>query len=132
MRKSRFPLATRVAVPGLGIDLPVVLQNGHASPSCDAAMYLQGLSQPGEAGVTFLYAHARTGMFLPLLTASLVNNGSRMIGMKVYVWTSDSHLYTYQITQVRRHQYVIPDIWSSSDPRSGSRPRKDPTARRTS
>ena len=108
----RFPLATRVAVPGLGIDLPVVLQTGNTFPWCNTAMYLQGLSQPGEAGVTFLYAHARTGMFLPLLKASLVNNGSRMIGMKVYVWTSDNHLYTYQITQVRRHQYVIPDIWS--------------------
>ena len=107
-----YPVATRVAVPSLGIDLPVVLQTGNAFPWCNAAMYLQEVSQPGEAGVTFLYAHARTGMFLPLLTASLVNNGSRMLGMKVYVWTSDSHLYTYQITQVRRHQYVIPDIWS--------------------
>jgi len=107
-----YPVATRVAVPSLGIDLPVVLQRGNAFPWCNVAMYLPGLSQPGEAGVSFLYAHARTGMFLPLLDASLVNNGTRLLGMKVYVWTSDDHLYTYQVTRVRRHQYTLPDLWS--------------------
>jgi sortase (surface protein transpeptidase) len=106
------PVATRVAVPSLGIDLPVVLQRGNAFPWCNVAMYLTGLSQPGEAGVSFLYAHARTGMFLPLLTASLVNNGARMLGMKVYVWTSDDRMYTYQVIGVRRHQYSLPDLWS--------------------
>ena len=110
----RYPIATRVAMHGMGIDLPVVFQTGNAFPWCNVAMYLAGVSQPGEAGVSFLYAHARTGMFLPLLTASLVNNGSRMIGMKVYVWTSDDHLYTYQVIRVLRHQYTIPDIWSLS------------------
>jgi sortase (surface protein transpeptidase) len=107
-----FPVATRVAVPGLGIDLPVVLQRGNAFPWCDVAMYLTGLSQPGEAGASFIYAHARTGMFLPMLKASLVNNGASMLGMNVYVWTSDDHLYTYQITRVRRHLYALPDLWS--------------------
>ena len=107
-----YPVATRVAVPKLGIDLPIVLQRGTAFPYCNVAMYLTGLSQPGEAGVTFLYAHARTGMFLPLLTASLVNNGARMIGMTVNVWTSDDRLITYRITKVLRHQYSLPDLWS--------------------
>jgi sortase (surface protein transpeptidase) len=109
-----YPLATRVAVPSLGIDLPVVVQKGNAFPWCNVAMCMPQLSQPGEAGVSFIYAHARTGMFLPLLTASLVNNGARMLGMKVYVWTSDDHMYTYQIIRVRRHQYTIPDLWSIS------------------
>jgi hypothetical protein len=107
-----YPVTTRIAMPSMGIDLPVVYQPGNAFPWCNVAMYLPGLSQPGEAGVTFLYAHARTGMFLPLLTASLVNNGARMLGMKVYVYTSDDHLYTYKVTRVLRHQYVLPDIWS--------------------
>ena len=106
------PVTTRIAMPSMGIDLPVVYQPGNAFPWCNVAMYLPGLSQPGEAGVTFLYAHARTGMFLPLLTASLVNNGARMLGMKVYVYSSDDHLYTYKVTRVLRHQYVLPDIWS--------------------
>jgi hypothetical protein len=107
-----YPVATRMAVPMLGIDLPIVLQRGNAFPYCNVAMYLTGLSQPGEAGVTFLYAHARTGMFLPLLNASLVNNGARMIGMTVNVWTSDDRLITYRITRVLRHQYSLPDLWS--------------------
>ncbi len=107
-----YPVATRVAVPKLGIDLPIVLQRGNAFPYCNVAMYLTGLSQPGEAGVTFLYAHARSGMFLPLLNASLVNNGARMIGMTVNVWTSDDRLITYLITKVLRHQYSLPDLWS--------------------
>ena len=91
-----------------------VVQKGNAFPWCNVAMYMPQLSQPGEAGVSFIYAHARTGMFLPLLTASLVNNGARMLGMKVYVWTSDDRMYTYQIIRVRRHQYTIPDLWSIS------------------
>ena len=37
-----FPVATRVAVPGVGIDLPVVLQRGNAFPWCNVAMYLTG------------------------------------------------------------------------------------------
>jgi hypothetical protein len=109
-----YPVATRVAIAKLGIDLPIVLQRGNAFPYCNVAMYLTGLSQPGEAGVTFLYAHARTGMFLPLLNASLVNNGARMIGMTVNVWTSDDRLITYRITKVLRHQYSLPDLWSIS------------------
>jgi sortase (surface protein transpeptidase) len=106
------PIATRVAVPSLGIDLPVVLQRGNAFPWCNVAMYMATLSQPGEAGVSFLYAHARAGMFLPLLNASLVNNGARMLGMKVYVWTNDDRMYTYQITRVLRHKYTLPNLWS--------------------
>ena len=109
-----YAVVTRVAVPSLGIGLPVVLQRGNAFPWCNVAMYMPGLSQPGEAGVSFLYAHARTGMFLPLLMASLVNDGARLIGMKVYVWTSDDRMYTYQVIRVRRHQYSIPDLWSIS------------------
>ena len=34
-------------------------------------------------------------MFLPCERRSLVNNGARMIGMKVYAWTTDGHIYTY-------------------------------------
>ena len=43
-------------------------------PLCDAAQYFRAdaLGQPGQGRATYLYAHARTGMFLPLLTASKV------------------------------------------------------------
>jgi hypothetical protein len=104
-----YPLATRVAISKYGIDLPIVKQVGSAYPLCNVAMYLPALSQPGERGVTFIFAHARTGMFLPLLTASRVNSGKAMVGAIVKVWTSDSKLHTYQIVKVLRHTYVFPN-----------------------
>jgi hypothetical protein len=104
-----YPVATRIVIAAKSIDLPIVVQRGGAFPYCNVAMYLAFMSQPGERGPTFIYAHARTGMFLPLLKASQVNNGRAMLGMKVQVWRSDSMLYTYEVTQVRRHVYTFPN-----------------------
>ncbi len=104
-------VATRVSIPALKIDLPVVSGNGRF-PLCNVAQYLtlQGLPfhpvQPGQTGTTYIYAHARAGMFLPLLTASQVNNGSGMVGYSVLVYASDSKVYWYSISVVRRG--VIP------------------------
>ena len=102
-------VATRVVIPALGIDLPVVKPPGGPDtyPLCNVAMYIQELSQPGLPGATYLYAHARTGMFLPLLEQSKVNNGAAMIGMLVEVYTSDDRLFLYEITEVRRHQLTL-------------------------
>ncbi len=98
-------VATRVVVKDLGIDLPVIRPPDTSSyPLCDVAMFIQDLSQPGFGRATYLYAHARTGMFLPILTASKVNNGAKMLGMVVDVYTSDDQLFVYQISEVRRHQ----------------------------
>jgi hypothetical protein len=104
-------------VPALDIDLPVIRQPGGSSayPVCNVAMYLQapGLTQPGLAGATYLYAHARTGMFLPLLEQSRINNGRAMLGMLVQVYTSDNQYFLYQITEVRRHQLTLTDALSA-------------------
>jgi hypothetical protein len=102
-------VATRVVVPALKIDLPVVRppNDPNAFPYCNVAMYFQMLHQPGEPGATYLYAHARTGMFLPILTASQVNGGARMIGMLVQVYTSDDRLYLYEVVEVRRHVLTL-------------------------
>jgi hypothetical protein len=48
-------------------------------------------------------------MFLPLLDASLVQNGKSMIGMVVEVWTSDNQRFLYAISEVRRHQTDLSD-----------------------
>jgi hypothetical protein len=94
--------ATRVYIPSYKINMPVVPgPNGY--PYCNVAMYQRILWQPNEPGVSFIYAHARTGMFLPLLNASKISNGAAMIGKLVYVYTSDSKMYTYKISSVRRH-----------------------------
>lgn len=97
-----FPKATRVTVPDYKINLAVV-RGPSGYPYCNVAMFMGALNQPQEPGVSFIYAHARTGMFLPLLNASKVNNGAAMVGKTVNVWTSNNRLHTYKIIQVRRH-----------------------------
>lgn len=97
-----FPVATRIVVGTLGIDLPII-KGPTGYPPCRVAMYIRELHQPREPGVTLIYAHARTGMFLPFLTKSRINNGASLIGRRVKVYTSDSKVSTYQIVSVRRH-----------------------------
>jgi Sortase domain len=103
-------VATRVVIPSLLIDLPIVSrdlavpgQGPDQYPPCDVALYHTDFVQPGQAGTTYLYAHARAGMFLPLLTASQVSNGTALIGDVVQVYTDDDRLFVYQITLVRTH-----------------------------
>ncbi len=104
-------VATRIVVPALKIDIPIVSGsfdlpgNSHHYPLCDVAAYLTSYSQPGRDGTTYLYAHAQAGMFLPLLEASLTNNGKSMIGYAVLVYTSDDHVYWYSISKVKRHAH---------------------------
>ena len=100
--KLNFNVATRIVVSSLGIDLAVI-RGPSGYPPCNVAMYMPPLSQPREPGVTMIYAHARTGMFLPLLTKSKVSNGASLLGLKVKVYTSDSRVSVYEITEVRRH-----------------------------
>jgi sortase (surface protein transpeptidase) len=101
--------ASRIVIPSLHIDLPVVAGDlavpGNVGdyPLCDVAMYLPEYVQPGEAGTTYIYAHAQRGMFAPLLKASLTNDGAALIGSLVEVYTSDDVLHLYELTQVKRH-----------------------------
>jgi hypothetical protein len=92
-------VATRVRIRDLGIDLAIVKGNS-GYPFCNVAMYLPQLSQPGFGRATYLYAHARPGMFLPLLDTRAFDQR----GLVVEVWTSDDWLYRYEITNVRRDQ----------------------------
>jgi hypothetical protein len=91
-------VATRVRIRGLGIDLPVVKGNS-GYPYCNVAMFLSALSQPGFGKATYLYAHARDGMFLPLLRTK----ARAQRGQTVEVWTSDDMLFRYEIVEVVRH-----------------------------
>jgi hypothetical protein len=95
-------VASRVVVPALRIDLPVVRPPDDPDhfPYCDVAEFLPQLSQPGFPGTTYLFAHAREGMFLPLLTTA----DAKMVGMLVQVYTNDDRLFLYEVTRVRRHQ----------------------------
>ncbi len=106
----KFSVATRIVISSYGIDLPVII-GPRGFPPCNVAMYLRELWQPREPGVTFLYAHAREGMFLPLLKASWVNNGKALIGKRVLVYTDDGVVSTYEISRVRRHVITLDGIF---------------------
>jgi hypothetical protein len=97
-------VATRIRIAGLKIDLPIVRAPA-GYPYCNVAMWYDDrrLGQPGEGKATYVFAHARTGMFLPMLTASKVQNGNKMLGMVVELWTNDDQKFLYVITDVRRH-----------------------------
>ena len=92
-------VATRVRIAALDIDLPVV-KGENEYPLCNVAMYIGRLSQPGNGGATYLYAHARPGMFEPLLRT----RANEQLGMIAEVWTNDDFKFLYEIIEVRRHQ----------------------------
>ena len=119
---ASFPpdrVATRVVIPKLQIDLPVMLQtpNYGEFPLCDVALYQPLLGQPGQGRATYIYAHARDGMFLPLLIASQDNNGQRMIGYVVEVFTSDNYVFLYTIAEVHRHVKDLSDAFAATTER---------------
>lgn len=101
--RDRVP--TRVRIRDLGIDLPVVDPPADPAhyPYCNVAEFLPTLSVPGRPGTTFLYAHARAGMFLPILEASMVAGGRALVGTTVQVFTSDDRLFEYRMAEVERH-----------------------------
>jgi hypothetical protein len=75
-------------------------------PLCNVAEYMildKPLGYPGLPQATYLYAHARVNMFLPLLTQAKINNGDGMIGDYVEVFTADNKRHIYEISQVIRH-----------------------------
>ncbi|HEV7809462.1 MAG TPA: sortase [Candidatus Limnocylindrales bacterium] len=104
-------VATRVVVEALGIDLPVVKPSGDSNtyPACNVAMYLQDprIGQPGWGRATYLYAHARDGMFGPIYQRAIERRSggpNSLKGMLVEVYTNDDYVFEYEITEVRLHQ----------------------------
>ena len=105
-------VATRVVVSALGIDLPVVKPRGSSTtyPACDVAMFIQELGQPGAGRATYLYAHARDGMFGPIYERAIQKKSGgpkSMLGMLVQVYTNDDRLFEYEISEVRLHQLTL-------------------------
>jgi hypothetical protein len=98
---------TRVVVPALKIDLPVV-QGNAGYPYCNVAMYISGMGQPGLGRATYLYAHARDGMFGPIYRLAIQqHNAKKMLGMFVLVYTSDNKLYLYEIKDYFLHALTL-------------------------
>ena len=112
------PIATgyRLQIPRLRIDLP--LAEGDVARDIDLqqtpegfAFHLPGTAIPGAGGNTYLYAHARTGMFLALWNAK--------VGDVVFVSTPDLRALKYVISEV--HPRVAPDDVSWVQPTTGER-----------
>jgi len=105
-------VATRVVMPALKIDLPIIKPKGgsDAYPQCNVAMYLvhPKLLQPGQGAATYLYAHARDGMFGPIYHLAIEKKTpKKMIGMVVQVYTSDDLVYWFEVKQVLLHQLTL-------------------------
>lgn len=92
-----IPAGYRVKIPRLGIDLPI-LEGDVARDTVDqrtpedAAFHLPGTAIPGDGSNTYVYAHARTGMFLTLWEAK--------VGDEVLVLTPDGRTLRYTVSEV--------------------------------
>ena len=101
--EAPIPPGYRIQIPRLSIDLPVAEGNlvrdtvRQLTPE-GFAFHFPGTSIPGLGSNTYLYAHARTGMFLTLWNVQP--------GDQVLISTPDLQLLTYVITEV--HPRVAP------------------------
>lgn len=108
---SPAAIATRIRIRAIvpPIDLPVVTPPPNEEfVLCNVAEYMtidptKPLAYPGLPRATFLYAHARTSMFLPLLDAVRKNNIASLMGLWVEVYTADNQDHVYQVTEVNPH-----------------------------
>ena len=110
---------TRIVIRRLSIDLPVMLQTEDYGiyPLCDVAMYQPLLGQPGQGRATYIYAHARVGMFHPLMVAAEENDGASLLGQTVEVYTSDDWQFLYTISEVHRHTLDLNDAFGTTTER---------------
>lgn len=106
----------RISIPRLGIAL--FIKEGDIKRDIDDqrtpenyAFHLPGTAMPGQGGNTFLYAHARNGMFLSLWRARP--------GDEVLVVAPDGQLFLYVIREVLPR--VAPSDVSSTRPTATER-----------
>jgi len=95
--QAAIPSGYRIAVPRLGIDLAIA--EGDIARDITAqrtpegfAFHLPGTALPGDVGNTYLYAHARRGMFLALWDAR--------VGDELSVSTPDGRLLRYIVRDI--------------------------------
>jgi len=93
-------LPIKVEIPEVYIDLPIrkaQVVEGYWEVFEDTAGWGSGSGFPGENGNQVIFAHARDGLFLPLLYVKK--------GMKVTIST-ESETYTYEVNEIKE---VYPD-----------------------
>jgi hypothetical protein len=108
-------------VPALKIDLPIV-KGPPGYPYCNVAMYIGGLGepvgdlgQPGRDMATYLFAHARDGMFGSIYHLAIERHQpNRMLGAIVQVYTADDKLYLYEVQKVKLHQLDLDEALNAT------------------
>jgi LPXTG-site transpeptidase (sortase) family protein len=112
------PIASgyRITIPRLGIDLPIaegdVIRDIEEQHTLEGyAFHLPGTATPGQNGNTYLYAHARTGMFLSLWNARA--------GDEVFVRAPDGQVFVYVVRDILAK--VVPTDVSSTWPTATER-----------
>lgn len=92
-----IPDGYRIQIPRLKIDLPI--REGDVTRDVDnertpenAAFHLPGTGIPGEGSNSYIYAHARTGMFLSLWEAR--------VGDEIFISTPDGRALRYTVSEV--------------------------------
>ena len=84
--------ATRIVVPRLGIDLPIVEGDGVDAPMHKAA-HFPGTAWPDEGSNIYVYAHAREEMFRALWRAE--------VGDEIFLELVDGSERIYTVTEIR-------------------------------
>ncbi len=108
-----IPLGYRIQIPRLGIDLEI-LEGDIARDAIQLrtpesyAFHLPGTAIPGRGANTYLYAHARPGMFIALWNARA--------GDEIWISTPDGRALRYLVSEI--HPRVTPDdvSWAAPSP----------------
>lgn len=111
-----IPDGYRVRIPRLRIDLPIaegVIQRDVDQQQTPEgyAFHLPGTAIPGERGNSYVYSHARAGMFLALWEAR--------VGDEVIVTAPDGRTLAYAVSEVRPR--VAPTDVSVAQPTTDER-----------
>ena len=90
---NSFP--TRIIIPSVSIDTSVkkaLIINGYWQVFSDSAAWGDQSGIPGRIGNQVIFAHKRSGLFLPLTDIQ--------IGAKVYVLTNEKS-YAYEVKEIK-------------------------------
>ena len=107
-QKDKLP-PVRIVIPSVNIDLPVKeakVVKGYWEVFPDRAGFGMGSTYPGEIGNQVIFAHARTGLFLPLKKVNIKD--------KIFISTK-TKLFTYQVTAIKEVNPNNTDIIGVTD-----------------
>lgn len=85
-------VASRIRIPRLAIDLPIIEGDGIDAP-LDSAAHYPGTAWPGGGSNIYIYAHARRGLFIGLWDVRQ--------GDEVLLDTVDGRTVTYVVDEIR-------------------------------